>query len=298
MPTTVWQTSPPANPALNNGADISFGTGTPVFTSTIMHNDFLDFGSVLKGVQRAAHFCMFEIQEPVGTVFDSISYSLDFRQTSGVLLPIPFWFGLCEKDGRFNVQTEGFPRGIGNYLTTNLFPLASGSVDPLWVSGSASIVDNFPTSIGARVSWGSVGSGSDFEDDKFLTDFQLAFDANESDRTVNRGIPIMLHLRPADITNKFWRFDAQNHATLANRPTLTLGTPVLDLGNIYDVVARPQQIDVTAKPQQADTTAKAQQIDVTAKAQQTDVAAKPQQTNVTAKPNQIDVVAGAEDGND
>lgn len=74
-------------------------------------------------------------------------------------------------------------------------------------------------------------------------------------------------------------------------------TIVPDLGNIYDVIAKPQQADIIAKPQQADVAMKSQQADITSKPQQADITSKPQQADVTAKPQQADIVAGAEDGN-
>jgi hypothetical protein len=300
MPITVWQASPPANTFLNLGADIGFGSAVNDFTSPTMHNANFVLGSVSKAITDGILYVMFEINEPVGTSFSSIQFDLYGSLTTGTGF-LPFWLGLLAKDGKWNNTKEAFSSGVGNYLTLIEFPQPTAATHANWASGAVSMSDTITevlADVPKHITFGSVGSGSDYEDDQLLTDFQAAFDANESDRTTTRGVPVMMFMRPNGTVTRSHQFVTQNGLTASQRPTLTLDTTIADLGNIYNVVAKVQQISVTAKPQQADVTALTQQADVTAKPQQADITSKPQQADVTAKPQQADVVAGAEDGND
>lgn len=232
MPVTVWQTSPLENVFLNIGADVGFPAAQQGFVSIIMHEGSYDFGSISKSLVDGLVYVMFEINEPQGTVFASAKLEFTVPLTAGSG-DLDFWLGLLAKDGFWNATTESTTRGIGSYLLTGDLPKPSAQVDALWASGETSISDvltvAFPSGgIPGRGSFGSVGSGADIEDAQFLTDLQAAFDANESDRTVARGVPLMFFMRQSQSPVRSFRFVSQNAIAEVDRPTLTL--------NVSDIV--------------------------------------------------------------
>lgn len=294
MPETVWSPSPEAIFDTNVGADIGFGIDETGVIRILDNADF-DIGTVSKGVQTGVAFVLFEINEPVGTVFTSVEFSLYNNFVAGALSN-DFWFGILAKDGTWNVNPEVSPNGLGDYTLKEDFPKPLSGVDAAWASGAASIsgtLDFAVQPVGGtpnRVTWGSTGLGSDFEDAQFLTDFQAAFDANETDRTVARGVPVLLYIRPVINRLGIFRFVSQNDPTEADHPTLTLNvSDVVDPGTIYTVVAKPTQINVTTGVAQASVTAKSGRISVTAKPFQASVTAKVDAIDVVEKPDTIDV---------
>lgn len=298
MPETVWRPSPLAGPlGAHIGADIGIADPFTGDVFNIIDVPHADIGSVLKGLQKGSFFVLFEIDEPSGTVFTSVEFSLYDFITFGAL-GTPFNFGVLAKDGIWNINPESSPKGLGDYVLAEDFPRPLSDTDAAWVSGTAAIVgilDVFVHPVGGtpnRVTWGSTGLGSDFEAGNFLTDFQTAFDENESDRTIARGVPVLLYIQSiSPFSLGTHRFSSQNDPVEANHPTLTLNvSDAVDPGTIYTVIAKSSQIRVSSGVAQVSITAKPLQANVTAKTLQASVIAKPSQANVVAKVDAIDVV--------
>lgn len=217
----------PQDPTLPTTED-SDGSAAFLTTGLISEgNNFilttLELGSVIKGVVRSLVWIMFEVPFPKGTRFAEMWLGLTRNITVGDG-DLAIWIGFLETDGVWN---EGGDNGTGWLEYTNIedLPHPATATDSAWLNASPSLAHTigFGDHInGELVKWGTNSPGLHYEDPKFLTDFQTAFDENEAFRT-SRGVPIAMSLVPVADNNRLFRFTS-------NRPE---AAPVVEFPKLF-----------------------------------------------------------------
>lgn len=194
MPSRILTPKPqnfiPVSTIQADGAEGFLVTGGFTFAQPL-HN----FGTFLKGVGRTTIWLLYEVPVPIGTQFAEFSFGMEHVSQVGTL-PLPIWIGFLETDGVWNAGEDGL--GWKEYALLEDLPHPNSDTDSLWLDASPSLKhDVSPTdhSVGDFVKWGTNSPGLSYEDPKFLTDFQTAFDENEIYRT-SRGVPVAMMLVP------------------------------------------------------------------------------------------------------
>ena len=167
---------------------------------------------------------MFEVPLPQGTRFGAISLGLERRVQAGASA-LPVWVGLLSADGIWNAGGES-STGFLEYANIESLPHPDSPTDSAWLNSSTSLSHSISPadhSDGDLIKWGFGTQGLHYEDIKFLTDFQTAFDQNESFRT-SRGVPIAMALVPTNNTQRLFILSSITGAADEQPPQLFVRT--------------------------------------------------------------------------
>lgn len=200
--------TPDVTDARADGSGSFTQTGSFTFSAASM-----DLGTVIKGVLRSVLWLTFEIPFPVGTRFGAMSINLKRGITLGSD-DFSVWVGFLATDGTWNTGGES---GLGwkEYLNIEDLPHPNSSTGPEWLNSSISlshIISISDHSDGNIVKWGTNVTGLNYENHKFLTDLQTAFDENEPNRT-SRGVPVAIAMVPHGTTSRIFRFETVEGTT-------------------------------------------------------------------------------------